>query len=240
MSEAETRSVEFEQAAVESVLGGYQTLPGVRDEMMDADGQPRAHWTGFLGALAELGPEELRRRFSSADRYLGESGVFYRVYDDAAGASGRGRSAIFPCCWKNPTGRNWPRPRGAGRTAGSLAGGSLWPRQSRLAGRAAGGGGGWQPGIPAPHGGGEAPGRAFPALLCGGCGPWSGRRWWVLSDRTQAPSGVGYALENRLAVTRALPDISRSLRMERLASFFQSFRTSLLKLDSTARAALAC
>ena len=35
-------------------------------------------------------------------------------------------------------------------------------------------------------------------------------RWWVLGDRTQAPSGAGYALENRLALSRAMPDIYRA------------------------------
>ena len=35
-------------------------------------------------------------------------------------------------------------------------------------------------------------------------------RWWVLADRTQAPSGAGYALENRQIVRRAFPDTWRS------------------------------
>jgi uncharacterized circularly permuted ATP-grasp superfamily protein len=38
-----------------------------------------------------------------------------------------------------------------------------------------------------------------------GRGPDGG--WWVLGDRTQAPSGAGFALENRVATTRALSDI---------------------------------
>ncbi|OZA95915.1 MAG: hypothetical protein B7X67_24895, partial [Rhizobiales bacterium 39-66-18] len=53
--------------------------------MMGADGHPRAHWLPFLTALAELGPQEVRRRFGAADRYLRDSGVFYRVYDDKGG-----------------------------------------------------------------------------------------------------------------------------------------------------------
>ncbi|MBK9495902.1 MAG: circularly permuted type 2 ATP-grasp protein [Xanthomonadales bacterium] len=32
-------------------------------------------------------------------------------------------------------------------------------------------------------------------------------QWWVIADRTQAPSGAGYALENRLAVSRPFPDM---------------------------------
>ncbi|OYX87306.1 MAG: hypothetical protein B7Y75_02300, partial [Azorhizobium sp. 35-67-5] len=85
MSGVEQRSEAFQEAAVASFVGGYRPLPGIRDEMMDAAGQPRAHWIPFLAALGELGPEELRRRFDAADRYLKESGVFYRVYDDAGG-----------------------------------------------------------------------------------------------------------------------------------------------------------
>src|SRR5262249_50066742 len=30
--------------------------------------------------------------------------------------------------------------------------------------------------------------------------------WWVLADCTQAPSGAGYALENRTVISRVLPD----------------------------------
>ena len=52
-------------------------------------------------------------------------------------------------------------------------------------------------------------------------------RWWVLGDRTQAPSGAGYALENRLALSRAIPDIYRETRVERVAPFFQAFQAEL-------------
>ena len=45
-------------------------------------------------------------------------------------------------------------------------------------------------------------------------------RWWVLSDRTQAPSGAGYALENRIVVVavlaRALPRAQRAPARELL------------------------
>ena len=47
--------------------------------------------------LAALGPEEINRRFAAADRHLRDSGVFYRVYEDPAGASGPGRSATCRC-----------------------------------------------------------------------------------------------------------------------------------------------
>ena len=53
--------------------------------MMDGDGRVRAHWQPFLAMLAALGGDEINRRFAAADRYLRDSGVFYRVYEDAAG-----------------------------------------------------------------------------------------------------------------------------------------------------------
>jgi uncharacterized circularly permuted ATP-grasp superfamily protein/uncharacterized alpha-E superfamily protein len=56
-------------------------------------------------------------------------------------------------------------------------------------------------------------------------------RWWVLGDRAQAPSGAGYALENRLALARALPDIYRSLHVHRLAPFFQELQAELSGLS---------
>src|SRR5262249_56084136 len=66
------------------LLAGYRPLPGVYDEMMSPDGEVREHWHDLLAGLAALGREELSRRFAAADRYLHESGVFYRVYEDEA------------------------------------------------------------------------------------------------------------------------------------------------------------
>ena len=49
-------------------------------------------------------------------------------------------------------------------------------------------------------------------------------RWWVLDDRTQSPSGAGYALENRLVLSRAYPKIYTSMNVQRLAGFFNNLR----------------
>jgi hypothetical protein len=76
--------VERESAGLEQIIANYRPLPGIYDEMIDADGRVRAHWRPFLGMLAALGTDEINRRFAAADRYLRGSGVFYRVYEDAA------------------------------------------------------------------------------------------------------------------------------------------------------------
>ena len=49
------------------------------------------------------------------------------------------------------------------------------------------------------------------------------------SDRTQAPSGAGYALENRLVVSRVFPQMFRELPVQHLASFFDALRDALLR-----------
>ncbi len=55
-------------------------------------------------------------------------------------------------------------------------------------------------------------------------------RYEVLSDRTQAPSGAGYSLENRIVLSRALPSVFRQCNVQRLAPFFVSLRETLAEL----------
>jgi uncharacterized circularly permuted ATP-grasp superfamily protein/uncharacterized alpha-E superfamily protein len=54
--------------------------------------------------------------------------------------------------------------------------------------------------------------------------------WRALADRTQAPSGAGYALENRIVVARALPELFRECNVERLALFFRRLQETLADL----------
>ncbi|HEX3774737.1 MAG TPA: circularly permuted type 2 ATP-grasp protein [Polyangiaceae bacterium] len=52
-------------------------------------------------------------------------------------------------------------------------------------------------------------------------------RFTIFSDRTQAPTGAGYALENRLVMGRTLPDLFRDYRVERIAGFFAKMRRTV-------------
>ena len=56
-------------------------------------------------------------------------------------------------------------------------------------------------------------------------------RWWVVSDRTQAPSGAGYALENRVVSSQCLPELFAERNVRRLASFFRAFSERFLSLS---------
>ncbi len=52
-------------------------------------------------------------------------------------------------------------------------------------------------------------------------------KWWVLADRTEAPSGIGYALENRVVVSRMLPETFQHCQVARLAPFFMTAQETL-------------
>ena len=53
--------------------------------------------------------------------------------------------------------------------------------------------------------------------------------WRVLADRTQAPSGLGYAMENRRILSRMMPELYRSAGLHRMEPFFSALRSALLQ-----------
>ncbi len=55
-------------------------------------------------------------------------------------------------------------------------------------------------------------------------------RWWVQSDRCESASGAGFALENRIALSRMLSDVFRQCRVERLAPYFIAVKERLAQL----------
>ncbi|AWB92790.1 circularly permuted type 2 ATP-grasp protein [Aeromicrobium chenweiae] len=52
--------------------------------------------------------------------------------------------------------------------------------------------------------------------------------WQVIADRAQAPSGIGYAMENRRVISRVLPELYRQAGLHRMAPFFQALRSTLI------------
>jgi uncharacterized circularly permuted ATP-grasp superfamily protein len=58
----------------------------------------------------------------------------------------------------------------------------------------------------------------------------SSGRWRVIGDRTQTPSGSGYALENRVVLSRVLPSLFRDSHVHRLAGFYRSVRRAMIRL----------
>ena len=219
-------------APLERMLAGYKPLPGIFDEMMDRDGKVRPHWRPFLSMLAALGGEEIHRRHAVADRHLRESGVFYRVYEDPAGVE---RSwplsylplLIAPSEWEALKTGLAQRAQLLEAVLSDVYGPAELIRKGRLPATLIAG----NPEFLRPLVGAVPAGGTHLRFCAVDLGRSVAGEWWVLSDRAQAPSGAGYALENRLALARALPDIYRTLHVERLAQFFQAFQRELTSLN---------
>ncbi|MGB7100433.1 MAG: circularly permuted type 2 ATP-grasp protein [Xanthobacteraceae bacterium] len=224
--------VEKETAGLEQLVAAYRPLPGIFDEMMDGDGRVRAHWQPFLSMLAALGTDEINRRFAAADRYLRGSGVFYRVYEDAAGIErpwplSHVPLIIEPSEWKQLEAGLIQRAELLETVLADTYGPALFSSDGRLPAALIAG----NPEFLRPMVGVPPPGGAHLRFYAVDVGRGADGRWWVLSDRAQAPSGAGYAIENRLALSRAIPDIYRTTRVERVAPFFQAFQAELLALS---------
>ena len=65
-------------------------------------------------------------------------------------------------------------------------------------------------------------------LVAADLGRDSSGQWKVISDRTQAPSGAGYAMQNRRVVSRVMPEIYQQANLHRLTPFFQAMRLALV------------
>ena len=211
---------------VERWTQGYTRLQGIPDEFIGQDGRPRAVWTRFFEAFGALPADEIERRFGSADRHLREAGVTYRAPGEVAERPwplSHLPLLIDEAEWQQLTSGIIQRAQLLEQVLGDIYG------EGRLVAEGA---------IPAaaiagsaeflrPIYGVKPPGGRYLSLYAADVGRGPDGRWWVLSDRTQAPSGAGYALENRLVLSRAFSSLYKSMRVERVAPFFEAFRDSL-------------
>jgi uncharacterized circularly permuted ATP-grasp superfamily protein/uncharacterized alpha-E superfamily protein len=225
-------SAEQSNAGLKRFVSGYRLLPGVFDEMMDAEGRVRPHWRPFLSMLAALGDDEINRRFAAADRYLRDSGVFYRVYEDAAGIErpwplSHVPLIIEPNEWRELQTGLVQRAQLLEAVLEDAYGPATLTAEGRLPAALVAG----NPEFLRPLVGVAPPGGAHLRFYAVDVGRGADGHWWVLNDRAQAPSGAGYAIENRLALSRAIPDIYRTTRVERVAPFFQAFQAELFALN---------
>lgn len=206
----------------------YCAPPEVYDEMCSAPGSPRPHWDYVIRALGALGTQELGRRAQEARRLLRDNGVTYNVYHASRGEE---RPWVLDPIPVLLTSQEWSTVEtGLSQRAellnlilADLYGPKRLMRQGLL-----------PPELVYSH-----PGFLLP---CEGIRPTSERylslytadlarapsgSFWVIGDRTQAPSGAGYALENRVVLSRVLPSLYRDAQVHRLALFFRTLRATL-------------
>src|SRR3954447_2921490 len=203
----------------------YARLPGIPDEYIGEEG-PRPVWTRFFDAFANLSPADIERRFAAADRHLREAGVTYRAPGEIADrlwplshlplligeadwqqlcAGIAQRAQLFELVLRDLYGEGRLVADGA-IPAAAIAGSAEYLR---------------------PLCGIKPPGGRYLSIYAADVGRGPDGCWWVLGDRTQAPSGAGYALENRLVLSRAFTQLYKAMNVERVAPFFEAFRDSL-------------
>jgi uncharacterized circularly permuted ATP-grasp superfamily protein/uncharacterized alpha-E superfamily protein len=218
------------------LAAGYSQTDGVYDEMSAAPGVLRPHWDTLIGSMSALGGEELARRWKIARQRIRENGVTYNVYGDPLGMD-RPWSLdsipllIPPAEWNTLEAGLVQRARLLNCILADLYGPQQLLRDGHLPPALVFANPGfWRPchGVPiAVH--------PYLHLLAVDLARSPDGQWWVIADRTQAPSGAGYALENRTVLAETFPDLFREFQVQRLASFFRSFRGNLLNLSPSRR-----
>ena len=217
----------------ERLIGSYRPLPGVYDELMSAEGALRPQWDALLDEWSAFPPEDLTRRLALADRHLSDSGASYHIRADQGSEPHSSERTWRVSHMPLPIAEEEWRAIEAGAVQRAelldlvlrdLYGPARLVEEGALPAAAVAG----SPDFLRPLQGAPTPGGHHLHLYACDLGRAPDGRWWVLGDRAQAPSGAGYALENRLAMGRAFPDMFRALNVRRLAAFFQGFRAGLV------------
>ena len=229
----------------QAAAGGRQPAalpPGLADaydEMVTGQGIIRSHWQPLLATLSELGAAGLAERAERGRQYLEDEGVTYNLYELPDSSGG----AIAPPL---PEQRPWrldpvPVLLSAEEWAGIEAGliqrahlmdavlRDLYGPMSLLHGHRI------PPALvygqrdflrPVRHADGKPPPRMLQhyaaELVRGPDGIWR-----VIADRTQAPAGAGYALQNRRVMSRLLGGALRQCRVRALNTYFEYWQADL-------------
>ncbi len=200
------------------------------DELVGPEGI-RPHWHKFAETLGALGRDELARRWEQARRIIYENGVAYNVHDRAGGMERPWELDPIPVLiasqeWDTLSAGLIQRARLLNAILADLYGPQVLLTEGLLPPELVLG----HPGflrrfhkVSVPHG-------VYLHLYATDLGRSADGRWCVLADRTQAAAGAGYALENRIVVSRMLPQIFRDAQVQRLAVYFIALRETLQKL----------
>jgi uncharacterized circularly permuted ATP-grasp superfamily protein/uncharacterized alpha-E superfamily protein len=212
----------------------YQTQLhyGESYDELSADGvNPRAHWAHLMESLRTIGPEELGRRCTRAERRIRENGITYNIYSDPLGANRPWEIDIVPFLIAADEWRYIEQGIIQRAKLLSLILEDLYGSQSLLtSGRFPADLLYANPAFLRPLVGVRVPSHSYLHMLAVDLARSPDGQWWVLSDRTQAPSGSGYALENRTIVSDVLPNEFNSSNVLRLAPFFRAQRDALTSL----------
>jgi uncharacterized circularly permuted ATP-grasp superfamily protein/uncharacterized alpha-E superfamily protein len=213
--------------------------PGVWDELRDAQGLLRPRWRRFAELLppAAAGldmPAELDRRVTQVAAQIRRDGVTHNVFGDDGVAARPWSLELLPLIvepgeWAAIEAGVIQRAQLLEAMLDDLYGPQRLLHEGLLPPALLFRHPGWlRPLIGAEPAGGQ---RLFIVAFDLARSPEGA--WWLLAQRTQGPSGLGYVLHNRLVVSRQFPDAFRELRVQHIAS---SYRRLLDSVEQRARA----
>ena len=211
-----------------SLLSGYSALQGRYDELLSAPETPRPQWDAFLRSLADRERPEVGETLALMEREIRANGITYNVYADPKGADRPWEVDPLPLLlsaseWDEIETGIAQRADLLNRILQDVYGSQSLLRSGLLPPSVIFG----HSGFLNPLQGVRPPGGIHLFQYAADMARSPDGHWWVVNDRTQAPSGAGYALENRLVVSRVFPQMYRELRVQHLASFFGALRDSI-------------
>ena len=214
-----------------TLFDAYSPPAGLYDESVNTDRLLRPHWQQVAGMLKRLGNEELSIRMENARRIVRDHGITYNIYEDPQGMDRPWELDLIPLLISASEWRHIERGLIQRATLLNLILEDLYGPQELLRS------GALPPALvfanPAflrsCHGL-KVPGNIHLHLHAADLARSPNGDWWVVADRTQAPSGSGYALENRIVLARILPDEYQDAQVHRLAPFFSKQRETLCSL----------
>jgi len=201
------------------------------DESVADDGALRPHYAKFFSSLEQTGATELARRWENSRRLVQEQGITYNVYGDARGMERPWELDPMPFLiaadeWRSLEAGLVQRAELLNRILADCYGPQDLIRSGGLPPALVFG----QPDFLRPCHGIKPNQGKFLIFYAADVARSPDGRWWVTSDRTQIPTGTGYALANRLVTSRTLPEAFRDCQVHRLAGFYREVQKSLAQL----------
>ncbi len=203
---------------------------GHLDELRNGEGL-RPHWDAFFGHIGFAGLGDLNRRAHNLARQLRDNGVTYNVYADEGGAKRPWALDLMPLIvppqeWADIETGVQQRARLLNGIMADIYGERRLLKEALLPAALMQG----HPGYLRAMHGVRPQGDTWLHILALDLARGPDGRWWVVSQRTQAPSGLGYLLENRIAISRQFPKAFSGLKVQRLAASYRALMQGIQSL----------
>src|SRR5882724_4316 len=219
-----------------SFLQHYSGTGSFYDELLGPDGELRPHWQTFFQSFGKLGLEEVLSRNQDVLRLLKENGVTYNIYGDPAGFNRPWSLDLIPFLINK---EEWQKIESGliqRVTILDLILKDIYGEQRLIKNRLLPVELVYNhPGFFRQCMGIRQPGKHSLIFYASDIGRSADGKIWIVNDRTQAPSGSGYALENRMAMARILPELFGGLKVRRLSGYFNALRNALTEIAPSQR-----